>query len=91
MAMRKAVLSNSLGVEGIPRIRANRDAVIADGVDGYANAACNLLQDRNLRKSIAASGYELVKREYAWEALAGRFDEVYRELTVGRRELAVRG
>lgn len=76
MAMRKPVLSNLLGCEGI-RVRHGENVFLADGVEAFAEAAVLLLQSPSMRQRIAEGGYQLVKQEYAWEQLAGRFQECY--------------
>ncbi|HWQ93588.1 MAG TPA: glycosyltransferase [Clostridia bacterium] len=79
MAMRKPVLSNALGCEGID-VSAGKDAVIADGVQEFADSAVLLLGNRSLRDDLANSGYEMVKRKYAWSQLAGVFEQCYQSV-----------
>ena len=76
MAMRKAVLSNSLGCEGI-RVEHGENVFLADSVESFAEAAVLLLENRVLRQRIADSGYQLAHKEYAWERLAGQFHDCY--------------
>jgi polysaccharide biosynthesis protein PslH len=76
MAMRKAVLSNSLGCEGI-RVQHGENVFLADGVESFAQAAVLLLQDAALRQRIAEGGYHLVKKEYDWDRLADRLRDCY--------------
>ncbi|HVM92273.1 MAG TPA: glycosyltransferase family 4 protein [Terriglobales bacterium] len=80
MAMRKPVLSNSLGMEGIG-VEPGRDACIADGIDGFADAAAMLLLGAEIRARFGQCGYELVRRQYCWSSLARRFEELYSEVT----------
>jgi len=76
MAMRKAVLSNSLGCEGI-RVRHGENVFLADTVESFADAAVLLLQNVGVREKIAQGGYRLVQECYAWERLASQFEECY--------------
>jgi polysaccharide biosynthesis protein PslH len=76
MAMRRAVLSNSLGCEGI-RVQHGENVFLADGAESFAEAAVLLLQNSSVRQKIAEGGYRLVKQVYAWERLAGRFQDCY--------------
>jgi len=76
MAMRRAVLSNSLGCEGIGA-QHGENVFLADGAESFAEAAVLLLQNDTLRQKIADGGYRLVKQTYAWERLAGRFEDCY--------------
>lgn len=76
LAMRKAVLSNSLGCEGIG-VEHGREVFLADGVDNFAEAAALLLRNAALREQLADAGYNLVRRSYAWNVLATQFDALY--------------
>ena len=80
LAMRKAILSNSLGCEGID-VQHGRDVFLADGPEAFASAAARLLRDAPLRGRLAQAGYNLVRQKYAWETLAHSFDDLYEELT----------
>jgi glycosyltransferase involved in cell wall biosynthesis len=87
MAMGKPVLSNSLGCEGI-RVRHGDNVFLADGVEVFAEAAVLLLQNPGIRQKIAAGGYQLIKQEYAWERLAGQFQECYATVLSERAAVA---
>lgn len=84
MAMRKPVLSNSLGCEGIP-MRHGRDVFVADGPDEFAAAACCLIVDRALRSDLAEEGYRRVLESYSWNLIAGRLQDCYQRLIEERR------
>jgi len=78
MAMRKPVLSNSLGIEGI-EVEPGRDVFVADGVEGFAEAAAHLLCAPALCQRLANRGFDAVGRQYSWTFLACRFEEIYSE------------
>jgi glycosyltransferase involved in cell wall biosynthesis len=79
MAMRKAVLSNPLGCEGI-NVEHGKHVFLANGADAFAEAAVTLLSDKELRTNLAKQGYDLVQRRYAWNAIANEFTACYTEL-----------
>ena len=79
MAMRKPVLSNALGIEGI-ELEHGRDVFVGDGVKGFAEAAAALLRDGGLRERLAHNGYDAIRRKYSWNCLAHRFEELYSEV-----------
>jgi glycosyltransferase involved in cell wall biosynthesis len=89
LAMRKAVLSNQLGCEGIDAEH-GLEVFLADGVDNFADAAALLLGDAGLRKRLAEAGRDLVLREYSWNVLAGQFDVLYRALKEEMEQRSVR-
>jgi glycosyltransferase involved in cell wall biosynthesis len=84
MAMRKPVLSNSLGCEGIS-VQHGENVFLADTVESFADAAVLLLQNAGVREKIAMGGYRLVQERYAWERLASQFQECYASVLAERR------
>jgi glycosyltransferase involved in cell wall biosynthesis len=76
MALRRPMLSTSLGCEGI-RVQHGQNVFLADGPEAFAEAAVLLLQNATIRQRIAQGGYQLVKYVYAWERLAGQFYDCY--------------
>jgi len=89
MAMRKPVLSNAIGCEGIDA-KHGENVFLADGPEAFAEAAVFLLRHRAVRDRIAEGGYQLVKQNYAWERLAVRFEDTYREVLSERASPAAR-
>jgi glycosyltransferase involved in cell wall biosynthesis len=79
LAMRRPVLSNSLGCEGI-NVQHGRDVFLADGPEDFADAAAKLLSDTPLRRRIAQAGYELVRQKYGWDVIANQFGKLYDQL-----------
>jgi glycosyltransferase involved in cell wall biosynthesis len=79
MAMRKPVLSNRLGCEGI-NVEGGRDCFLADGVDNFVIGAVQLLGDSSLRQRLADGGYRKIHEDYAWKNLAPRFDKCYSDV-----------
>jgi glycosyltransferase involved in cell wall biosynthesis len=79
MAMRKPVLCNSLGCEGIP-MRHGIDFFLADGPDEFAAAASCLLTDPALRSALAEEGYRRVLEGYSWNVIAGRLEDCYKNI-----------
>jgi glycosyltransferase involved in cell wall biosynthesis len=69
MAMRKCVVSTSIGAEGLP-LTAGVHLVIADSDTEFAKKVIELLRDDSKRHRIADAGYRLVKEKYSWRAAA---------------------
>ena len=76
MAMRKPVLSNSLGCEGI-EVEHGRHVYLADSAEGLAEAAAYLLGDAAARSSLAENGYKRACEHYSWSVIANRFQDCY--------------
>lgn len=69
LAMRKCVVSTSVGAEGLP-LTADEHLIIADSEAEFAKKVTELLRDDSKRDRIAGAGYRLVKEKYSWHAAA---------------------
>lgn len=77
MAMRKAVLSNTLGCEGIS-VQHGRDIFLAESPEEFAASAATLLRDDGQRRRIAEEGHRRVFKKYSWHVIADCFQDCYR-------------
>ncbi len=75
MAMGRAVVSTTLGAEGLPLV-ADREIVLRDAADEFAAAVCDLLADSSKRNALAAAGRARVTREFTWERVASRMEDI---------------
>ena len=85
MAMGKAIVSTSIGAEGLACTN-GEDIVIADDAPAFAAQVLGLLGDPGRRAELGEKARGLAVRSYAWGVLAGRLDEVYRRMVDGNRE-----
>ncbi|RMH74352.1 MAG: glycosyltransferase [Gemmatimonadetes bacterium] len=76
MAMKKAVVSTSIGAEGI-HVKSGENILLADTPDAFAEAIITLLEEPELRCNIAQNGYKLIQEQYTWERIAERLEQVY--------------
>jgi polysaccharide biosynthesis protein PslH len=79
MAMRKPVLSNSLGCEGI-EVEHGRETFLADGPEKFAAAAAYLLENPVARQGLAEEGYRKVLEGYSWHVIASRLEDCYKNV-----------
>jgi polysaccharide biosynthesis protein PslH len=77
MAMKKPVLSTTVGAEGL-RITDGENIVIADGATDFAAAIIRCLDNSELCDPVAERGRLLVEQEYRWDRLG---DKLHRYLT----------
>ena len=82
--MRKPVLCNALGCEGIPMAH-GRDVFVADGADEFAGAAAYLLENPAVRLGLAEEGHRRVLESYGWDVIASRSQECYESVVDERR------
>jgi polysaccharide biosynthesis protein PslH len=72
MAMEKAVISTSIGAEGLP-VTDESDVLIADSPKAFASAVLRVLNDPLLALRLGANAAEKVRKEYAWDRVAECF------------------
>lgn len=85
MAMGKALVSTSIGCEGIAA-KAGAHLEIADTADTFARSVLALLGDRSRRQALGHEARRLVERQYSWPVIGGQLLDAYREaMTVERR------
>ena len=74
MAMGKAVVSTTVGAEGLP-VTTGQNVVIADEPARFAQAVVHLIRDVESRRRIEAEARRLVVERYDWSAVAGDFED----------------
>lgn len=79
MAMGKAVVSTSSGVNGLA-VTSGKALLIADEPQEMATAIQALLADSGLRKRLGREARHTVERSYGWDAISTRAAALYREL-----------
>ncbi|MBI3491888.1 MAG: glycosyltransferase [Acidobacteria bacterium] len=73
LAMGKAVVSTSVGAEGLP-IAPGVHFVQADEPRAFADAVVSLLRDPARRRALGAAGRRLVEEKYSWTQVARQFE-----------------
>jgi polysaccharide biosynthesis protein PslH len=79
MAMGKAIVSTSLGAEGIEAVP-GRDIFIEDEPARFADAVCRLLVEPGLAALICQSARRLAVERYAWSGAARALEDFYRQI-----------
>ena len=64
-AARKAVVSTSIGCEGLLVVH-GKHLLVADQPETFAHAICALLRDPQQRARLGSAGRDLVETEYSW-------------------------
>src|SRR5262245_4690018 len=88
MAMRKAVVSTTIGAEGLD-VNHRRDILLADDPQTFADYVIELLSDRPMRIRLEAAAGDQAAR-YDWSVVTDRFEESL-EQAVGDARAARRG
>ncbi|MCB0113055.1 MAG: glycosyltransferase, partial [Caldilineaceae bacterium] len=90
MAGGKAIVSTSLGVEGIGVVH-ERELLIADRPSDFAAQVVRLLRDQAagdgdqvekgaLSRALGAAAYRFVENEYTWQHIIPRLEAIYQKL-----------
>jgi polysaccharide biosynthesis protein PslH len=82
MAMGKAIVSTTLGMEGIEAVP-RRDLLVEDQPAAFADAVNRLLAEPSLAACIGQSARELAVQRYAWSGGAKALESFYREILDG--------
>jgi polysaccharide biosynthesis protein PslH len=84
LAMGKAIVSTSVGCEGL-ELTKNQEIVVADSPDEMCANICNLLINHDERQMMVSSALNAAKR-YDWKLIVSNQEDVYKE-AVERRSL----
>jgi glycosyltransferase involved in cell wall biosynthesis len=77
LASGKAIVSTSLGCEGID-VRHGEHLLVADHPEAFAAAVVRLLQDEALRLRFSRAARDVAERLYAWPTIGKRLMSAYR-------------
>ena len=84
LAMGKAVVSTTVGAEGLPLVP-GRHFVQADEPAEFANAVVALLRDPARRKALGSAGRRLVEERYSWSQVVREFEARCEEVVAHAR------
>jgi polysaccharide biosynthesis protein PslH len=83
MAAGKAIVSTSIGVEGIEGSDQSH-FVVADNAEAFSSAVLSLLDDRVFRERLGANARQRAMEKYDWEAICESISRIYQ---VARKEM----
>jgi glycosyltransferase involved in cell wall biosynthesis len=79
LAMGKAVVTTTVGAEGLP-VTPGEHLLQADDPADFARAVVTLLRDRGLRDKLGVGGRRLVEERYSWAEAAREFERRCEEI-----------
>ena len=79
MAMRKAIVSTTIGAEGLA-LKPGREILIADESEQFAASVATLLREAAVRNGIAAAARNAVVQRYGWDVAVDSLESVLLEL-----------
>lgn len=79
MAMRKAIVTTTLGCEGFD-VQPGREMMIADTGSDFAGAVIELLRSEGRRQQLGERAFTFVSATYDWKAIVPNLEQVYSRL-----------
>jgi glycosyltransferase involved in cell wall biosynthesis len=83
MAMGKAIVSTSIGAEGLP-VKDGENILIHDNPDDFAFSIARLLRCPSARERLGCQARRMVETRYTWEAAAVEFESALRKVVAQR-------
>lgn len=85
MAMAKAVVSTSIGAEGLA-VNSGDNILLADSPAEFASRVISLLHDSKERKRIGTAARAMVEEKYGWPNIAKSFADILEEQVVRSKD-----
>jgi len=89
MAMNKAVISTSVGAEGLA-VRSGENILLADTPNDFAESVISLLRDPKRRQRLGTAARALVQESYSWPRVAESFARTLQDVITRRTPSATR-
>jgi glycosyltransferase involved in cell wall biosynthesis len=93
MAARKAIVSTTLGVEGIG-VTSGEEMLLADTPDEFAMSILRLLADQQagseLTRRLGDNAYRFVRSRYTWDHIIPRIEALYSQLSAKESNTTLR-
>ena len=82
LAMGKAVVSTSIGAEGL-NLTAGDEIMIADEPAKFADGVFQLMEDKSMRRELGENGRRRVETEYDWRRIGEKLQGLYESVVAG--------
>lgn len=79
MAMGKAIVSTSIGCEGI-EVENGTHLIIEDNPINFARAVAELLNNESKRRALGKNARKLVEEKYDWELIGKKMNKIYESI-----------
>jgi glycosyltransferase involved in cell wall biosynthesis len=83
LSMAKAVVTTSAGAEGALGVEDDKNVLIRDQADDFAQAVIQLLRNGQQCSRLGRNGRELIEQEYDWKVVVDRMEEAILEVIDG--------
>ena len=79
MAMGKAIVSTTVGAEGLP-VKNGENILLADTPEHFAESVLSLFRDTKQRRRLETAARILVEENYSWPKIADSFSRILQEV-----------
>lgn len=79
MAMRKPVVSTTIGAEGI-LIKDKHNILLADSPEAFSENVVTMLLDKKLAERIGENGRKTIEKDYSWNKISASLANLYKQL-----------
>ena len=88
MAMGKAMVSTSIGCEGLD-VLPDKHLLVADSLEQFSDKTVKLLLDPSRRNTLGCAARELVEQRYSWRMIGGQLLNAYHLAIENRRQMVM--
>lgn len=85
MSMQKAVVSTTVGAEGIAHTK-DVDIVLGDTPQAFAQHVITLLNDPRKREALGIAARKLILEKYDWRIIGKKLNQIYEDITNAARQ-----
>ncbi|MCK5021084.1 MAG: glycosyltransferase, partial [Candidatus Peribacteraceae bacterium] len=75
MSMGKTVVSTQVGAEGLP-VEPDENIILVDDPQEFGETIIELLENKQIGKSIGRSASSFVRRNFSWQQVASKFSDI---------------
>jgi len=79
LSMKKAIVTTSIGIEGIDVIDGEH-LIVKDSENDFADTIIKLFNDDDLVYKLGYNGFNLIKNKYGWNIIAEQIENIYKKL-----------
>lgn len=88
MAMGRAIVSTTIGAEGLP-LTHNEHILIADDDNDFSESVIRILKDKNLRERISNNARKYVYENFGWEKVAEEFSKICEKIVIRDKDTEI--
>ena len=85
LAMEKAIVSTTIGAEGLDLVN-GEEIIVADDPNHFAAAVVQLMADKQMRQRIGEKGHQRVESDYSWRQIGEKLEALYESIVMNAQQ-----